>query len=168
MIKVENILMDVFSGMDPVADHNPLLFHFGEQKELDSVIQTRQDNGEYTYPLLWYLMPGQLSGFSSWVEGELRFVLAHNTDLNWRNDQRFEQVFNGILQPNFDLVLKKLDKSHVIEVMEFSDGSLYRFTNYPNYGNPTTFEGKKQAKQINYWDAIGFTLNLRIHNDHEC
>ncbi len=165
MIKVENILQDVFSDIEPVSGHNKLLFHFGEQKELDSVIQTRQENNQYTYPLLWYIMPNELTGYLGYAEGDMRFVLAHNTELEWFNDQRFREVFNTVLQPNFDLVIKKIKNASRLDfVGEFN----YRYTNYPNYGNPTTFEGKDSAKQINYWDAIGFTLNLRAYGVNEC
>lgn len=165
MIKVENILMDVFSDIAPVTGHNKLLFHFGEQKELNNVIQTRQENEQYTYPLLWYLMPNELTGYNGYVEGDMRFILAHNTELQWFNDQRFEKVFNEILQPNFDLVVKAIRKS---SRMDFVGEERFRYTNYPNYGNPTTFEGKDEAKQINYWDAIGFTINLRAYGLNEC
>lgn len=168
MIQVENIFMEEFSNLEAVNGHNSLFFHFGEQKELDAVIQTRQENQDYTYPLLWYLMPNEVSVSTLWAEGEFDFILAHNTELEWFNDQRFKKVFNEILQPNLGIVLTAIGKSEKIERLKLSDGSDYRYLNYPNYGNPTTFEGQEEAKQINYWDAMRVTLRLRIHKDYNC
>lgn len=163
MIQVENIFMKEFSDLEAIPGHNKLFFHFGEQKELDAVIQTRQENNTYTYPLLWYLMPNRLQVKKRFAEGECSFVLAHNTDLNWFNDQRFKNVFNEILQPNFDLVLAKIKKSKNISLLEVGGGYDYDFINYPNYGKPTTF-CEDESESINFWDAIQFKVNLSIRN----
>ena len=168
MIQVENVFMDEFTGLDPVAGHNPLFYHFGEQKELNAVIQTRQENQTYTYPILWYLMPNEVTVTNLWAEGDFEFVLAHNTNLDWFNDQRFKNVFNAILQPNFEIFLSAIARSKRIERLKLSNGNEYSYLNYPNYGNPTTFEGKSEAKQLNYWDAMKATLKLRIHKEHNC
>ena len=164
MIKVENIFIDVFKKVESVQGLNPLFFHFGNQKELDAVIQTRQENQLYTYPLLWYLMPNELKVNNGFAIGECTFVIAHNTRLDWFNDQRFKEVFNKVLQPNFDIALKTLRRSPSISVLDFSSGEEYRYTNFPNYGKPTSFDGDNEAQAINYWDALKFTVNLQIHD----
>ena len=111
MIQVENIFEDVFDGIEAVEGHNPLFFHYGNQKELDAVIQTRQENNNYTYPLIWYLMPNELKVKNDFAIGECSFVIATNTDLNWFNDQRFRKSFNEVLQPNLDLAIQALRRS---------------------------------------------------------
>lgn len=168
MIQVENILMDVFKDIEAVGKFNPLFFHFGNQKELDNVIQTRQENHNYTYPLLWYLMPNELKEKNGFAMGELSFVIAHNTRLDWFNDQRFKEVFNEVLQPNLDLVIRTLRRSTSVSVLYLSDGSEFRYTNFPNYGNPTSIDGDAEAKAINYWDALKFTVNLQIQEGCKC
>ena len=170
MIQVENIFIDVFKNIESVGNHNPLFFHFGNQKELDAIIQKRQENQVYTYPLIWYLMPNELKVNNGFAIGECTFVIAHNTRLEWFNDQRFRNVFNEILQPNFDIALRTLRRSPSISVLDFPSGEEYRYTNFPNYGKATSFDRNNgsQAEAINYWDALKFTVNLQIHDGCKC
>lgn len=168
MIKVENIFAETFNGL-AVDGNDPLFFHYGNQSELDTVITLRDENQKRNYPLLWYLMPNQLSvKKGQYAQGNCRFVLANNTDDEWLNDQRFDKIFNAVLHPCFEAICSAIDKSGGLEMLPLSSGQDYDYTNYPNYGSPSTFEGNEQAKQINYWDAIGFTMNLRIYDEFKC
>ena len=161
--RVENIFTELFATIPAVGTNNKITFHYGEQKELNSVLLTKQSNGTPCYPMLWYNMPNQLDGNNHYAEGVCEFVLAHNTQLDWFNDQRFTQVFDAVLYPNFNLVIQALDKANGISLLNVSGTSnKWSYENYPNYGSPTTFEGKEETKQIDFWDAIKFQVNLNI------
>ena len=159
MIKVESIFTDLFATVPVYGSNNKLTFHYGEQKELDAFLVAKKSNA---YPLLWYNLPNTIDANSQYVEGEFEFVLAHNTNLDWFNDQRFTKVFEAVLFPYFELVMQGLNKANGISVLNLSNDTTYRYANLPNYGNPTNFEGKKQTKQVDIWDALKFTVKLNI------
>lgn len=168
MIDVEGKLEEVFGTIPAVDGNNKLLFHYGDQKELNTVLLTRQKNQQYSYPLLWYVLPNELSYRKGFAKGDCKFVLCHNTKLDWFNDQRFKEVFRKVLQPNFELVLQAIDKGADISRNKLSSGEEYRYSNWPNYGTPNTGEGNEKSKLVDHIDAIGFTLNLSVMSDNNC
>ena len=163
VIRVEQILDELFATIPAIDGNNKLFFGYGEQKELNSILLSGKKNSKY--PLLWYNLPNTLEGRLQYVEGDFDFVIAHNTELDWFNDQRFDKVFDAILFPHFSLVMQALNKAKGVDLFELSPNNFYRYTNYPNYGNPTTFEGKKEQKQVDIWDAMKFTVKLRINSN---
>ena len=165
IVKVEQIFDELFDTIPIYDGNNKLFFGYGEQKELNAILLARQKNGNPCYPLLWYNLPNTLEGNKIYSEGNCDFVLAYNTTGDLFNDQRFTQIFNEILFPHFSLVIQALEKANGISVLNISEDKKWKTTNYPNYGSPTTFEGKKQQKQVDIWDAVGFTLKLNIRKD---
>lgn len=165
IIRVEKIFDALFATIPQYSANNKLFFGYGEQKELNSILVNSKQNSKY--PMLWYNMPNTLDGNGQYVEGLFDFVLAHNTKLEWFNDQRFDKVFDAILYPHFSLVMQALNKANGIELFEVSENNKYRYTNYPNYGSPTTFEGKDKQKQVDIWDAMKFQVRLRVR-DSQC
>lgn len=170
IFKVEEKLTELFNTipvyeLEPGVDSDKLFFHFGEQKALDQVLLAKQVNGQNAYPLLWYKLPNSLSANNIFVQGDFEFILAHNTKLDYFNDQRFNIVFNKVLFPNLNLVMQSLFKAKNVQINRVKGNDFYEYSNYPNYGNPTTFSGKDESKQIDYWDAIWFKVNLTINNN---
>lgn len=164
-IIVEQVFDSLFDTIPQYEDNHKLSFGYGEQKELNALLLTKQLNGNPCYPLLWYNLPNDLEGDNQYVEGMFDFVLATTTQLDWFNDQRFKYNFKEILYPHFSLVLQALSKANSITLFDISGNNKYRYTNYPNYGNPTTFEGKDEQKQVDIWDAIKFTVKLRVYGN---
>jgi len=174
-ISVERLFYDVFDKIPTYEVNNvtskKITFGVGEQKELNAVLITKQKNKLPAYPLLWYKLPNRdLTGGKDYVTGIFEFVLAHNTELDWFNDQRFEKVFETVLFPNFNLVMQTFQKHNRIDLLNYgSDPNIkYGLGNYPNYGAPTSFEGKDKTKQVDFWDAIVFSVKLRIKADNNC
>lgn len=165
IVRVERILDSLFDTIPQINGCDKLFFGYGEQKELNAILITKQKNGTPCYPLLWYNLPNTLHGNSQYSEGYFDFVLAHNTELDLFNDQRFNQIFENILYPHFDLVLQALLGANGIELYDFTDNSKYEYTCYPNYGSPTTFEGKDKQNQVDIWDAIKFRVKMRISKE---
>lgn len=164
IVKVEQIFDSLFDTIPVYDGNNKLFFGYGEQKELNSILINKQKNGEPCYPLLWYNLPNTLQVNRQYATGVFDFVLAHNTEIDLYNDQRFNTIFNNILYPHFSLVLQALQKANGIDLLKYSGVMEYEYTNYPNYGNPTTFEGKKEQKQVDIWDAINFKVRLNVHS----
>lgn len=159
IVKVEDILSKTFLKIETVAGQNPIWFHYGDTKELDAVLSAKK--GEKKYPLLWYVMPNRLTYEQNGANGKCTFILAHNTTLHWFNDQRFKKVYDEILFPYLENMLKALQKSHNVS---FSSTSEYDFTNFPNYSVST----KTESPQDSFWDAIKIEIDLQIYNDNDC
>ena len=162
-VPVVSILESLFATIPIYDGNNKLFFGYGDQKELNTMLLVKQANGEPIYPILWYLLPKDLEGSSISSEGFYDFVLAHNTTLDWFNDQRYLNVFEAILYPHFSLVMQALVKANGISVFNMSSNNKkWTYSEMPNYGNPIDFEGKEEAKQIDFWDAISFRVKLDI------
>ena len=159
IIRVEEILESTFDNIQ-LEGLDKLNFGYGDEKELDAVIIGKTINQKKAYPLLWYVMPNELTLEKNYlqVSGTFRFILAHNTELDWFNDQRFNNVYNTILFPYLEKILDLLDRSRVIEV---SDS--YKTTNYPNYS-----KNLKEAEKVDYWDAIEIKIDLKINKINNC
>lgn len=168
-IKVEEILNNLFKTIPTYevegSQSDKLFFSYGEQKSLNQILTSKYRNCEKAYPLLWYKMPNTLSVSNSGTTGVFDFVLAHNTNHEYFNDQRFKLVFDRCLYPNLQLIIQAFKKSGNIQLFNLNDNNVYEYTNYPNYGSPTTFEGKDKTKQVDYWDATGFRVKLKITNN---
>ena len=165
IIRVEQILDRLFETVPEIDNNGKLFFGYGEQKELNAILLTKQKNETPCYPLLWYNLPNTLQGNRQYSEGNFDFVLAHNTTLDLFNDQRFNDIYDNILYPYFDLVIQAFDNAPGIDLFHISENNRYEYTCYPNYGSPTTFEGKDEQKQVDIWDAIKFKVKLRISSN---
>lgn len=157
MIRVEKVLNDLFNGIQ-LDGLDSLKFGYGDEKELDAVIIGKINNRQQSYPLLWYVMPNELSNDGNITEGSFTFILAHNTKDEYYNDQRFDLVYETVLYPYIEEVLRLLGKSN--RIMPSED---YRYTNYPNYSKEM-----KKHKQVSIWDAIELKIDLKINNGNNC
>lgn len=162
MIIVEQIFEDLFDTIPVLTNTDKLSFGYGDKKELDSILITKQRNGQICYPLLWYNLPNTLDANERYVEGNFDFVIAHNTQLDWFNDQRFNINFKKILYPYFELVITALTKANGITPLYVTGNKKYKYTNYPNYGSPSANDGGSEQQQVDAWDAIKFTVKLQI------
>lgn len=166
MINIEEVFEEVFNTIPtyqlPIGGESDNLFYdLGDQKELDRVLITRQENGKKTYPLLWYKLPNEISENEVYARGDFEFVLATNTELDWFNDQRFENSYKHKLYPNLQLVLQAFRGADNITLNKVDNNNFYRRTNFPNYGEAVT--GGKQPED--YWDALLLKVNLTITNN---
>ena len=161
IIKVEEIFDELFDTIPEYDGNNKLFFGYGEQKELNLYLAQRPKNGDHCYPLLWYNLPNTLKGNKQYVQGTFEFVLAHNRTYELINDVSFRDIFGRILYPHFSLVIQALSKAGFMLDID-SDANKYEYTNYPNYGNPPTHEGKDESIVIDIWDAIKFKVKLNV------
>lgn len=160
IVRVEKILSDTFCKIDAVKGQNPIWFHYGDSKELDSVLTQKREQRKY--PLLWYVMPNKMKYSLGTATGKITLILAHNTDLDWNNDQRFEKVFDEILFPYLENIVYVMSRSANIS---FSLQREYSFTNFPNY----SVVSENKTQQIDAWDAIKLEFeNLTIKEDYKC
>lgn len=174
MIVVEERFREIFETVptyplegEPEGLSLPLVYWWGEQKELNRVLIEKQVNEENAYPLLWYIMPSQEREYRNGrIAGDFSFVLAMNTEYEWFNDQRWNSTFAKYLFPYYELIKQSLTKSGIINLFAL-DGNkqFFEFTKLPNYGNPTTFEGKDETKQGDFWDAILFKFRGEINDN---
>lgn len=157
IIRVEEVLENAFSDFS-IDGLDKLNFGYGDEKELDAVIIGKTMNNQIAYPLLWYVMPNELTTKEDYAEGNFRFILAHNTELDWFNDQRFRNVYNTMLFPYLEKVLDIFNRSHRI-----TSNAVFKTTNYPNYSKTL-----KTSEKVDYWDAIELKIDLKIHKEHNC
>ncbi len=161
VVRIEKILESTFLNTESIEGQDPLIFGYGDAKELDTVLATKIRNSKKAYPLLWYVMPNTLKYKEDGFSGVCRFVLAHNTDSNWRNDQRFNETFEKCLYPYFEKVLDIIDSS---SDFGFTEELSYSFTNAPNYSNASL----SKNLQVDVWDAISIDVDLTFYNENDC
>ena len=161
VVKVESILMEVFSNVEQVSGQDPLKFGFGNQKELDKVLVAKQRSGNNAYPLAWYVVPNKLSHEAGRASGNFQFLIAHNTKLDWFNDQRFEKVFEAVLFPYLENTIQAFKLSPNIETPYMDK---YSWTNIPNY----PYESGNESKQIDFWDVVSWEIELSVSNNEKC
>lgn len=165
IIKIESVFAELFNTIPTYEiegkQTSKLFFGYGEQKALNQIITARS----IKYPLLWYNLPNTVNMSNTGVNGVFDFVLACNTRFDYFNDQRFIKVFNRFLYPNLNLIMQSFRKANNIQLMHLKNKDFYEFTNYPNYGSPSEFNGKDKSKQVDYWDAINFKVRLSINNN---
>ena len=116
IVKVEEVLEGVFSSIETIESIGKLNFGYGDEKELDNVLLTKSMNKQKAYPLCWYLMPNELKvdETKGCAEGSFTFLIAHNTELSWFNDQRFKNVYDTILYPYLELILREISQLSMI------------------------------------------------------
>lgn len=159
IIQVEKYFETIFSNLQ-VTGQDSLKYGYGDELELDRILVMRNKNNKKNYPLLWYLMPNELSHSFGAAKGICKFVLAHNSTLDWLNDQRFDNVYDTILFPYAEKVFEAINKSGNVS-LESKD---FKWTNMPNY----TEKALNKTKQVEFWDAILLKLDLRIQDDKNC
>jgi len=155
MIRVEKVLEDTFKDVQ-LEGLDSLKFGYGDEKELDAVILGNKR--KQMYPLLWYVMPNSVTIKDPYAEGTFNFILAHNTKLDWFNDQRFNKVYDAVLFPYLDEVIRLLGRSR--RIMHNDE---YTTTNYPNYSKDLI-----KSEKPEYWDAIELSIALKINNGNNC
>lgn len=165
VVRVEKILEEAFSNIETIEGQDPIWFGYGNSKELDAILTTKISNGKKAYPLLWYVMPNSLTQKDGYANGNFNFILAHNTRLDWFNDQRFNIVFEKTLFPYFEKVIDAIDSAKRIYTIEEDE---FKYTNHPNYSYNSRKEGKplSESKQIDIWDAMTFDIELSIKNNN--
>jgi hypothetical protein len=153
---VENLEVE-FSKVKIVSGQDSLIFGYGDKKELDAIIKGKSENGMRMYPLVWYLMPNEVEYNDYEASANFTFIIAHNSDTEYLNDQRFKLIYDTILFPYLENVLNQLQRpSLVIASKE------YKITEYPNYS-----DGGKNS-QIDCWDALKLDIDLKISNGLIC
>ena len=162
IFKVEKVFEETFGGLT-ISGQDDLNFGYGDERELDAIIVGKSMNQKKAYPLLWYKMPNNVTNnpLMGYCEGSFTFILAHNTKLDWFNDQRFENVYEAILYPYLEEILKAIGKSNRIS----SEDGAYSSTNYPNYSKSIT---ASSSERVDYWDAIELNIDLKINNGINC
>lgn len=160
IIKVEKVLEELFTDIQ-LTGIDKLNFGYGDEKELDAIIIAKTMNNNKAYPLLWYKMPNEISNkpLDGYAEGSFTFILAHNTQFDWFNDQRFDMVYETVLYPYLEEILRLFKKSK--RVMTEEDD--YTTTNYPNYSKDFN-----KSEEVDYWDAIELKIDLKINNGINC
>lgn len=159
IVKVEKHFETAFSSIQ-ISGLDSLKYGFGDSLELDRILVMRGENNKKNYPLLWYVMPNKLNYNYGSAQGTFKFVLAHNSTLDWLNDQRFDNVFDTVLFPYAEEVFAAIDKSGNIS----RDSKDFKFTNMPNYTDATL----NKTEQVEYWDAIVLEMDLRIQETKDC
>ena len=157
VIKVVDTLESEFAKINQISGQDELNFGYGDKFELDRIIVGKTNNRQKMYPLAWYLMPNELEYTETKASGSFTFLIAHNSQPLYLNDQRFKIIYDDTLFPYMESILKMFEKSrYIIPAKE------YRITEFPNYS-----ESGKNV-QIDCWDALRLIIDLEIYKDNEC
>ncbi|AGO47381.1 structural protein [Cellulophaga phage phi19:1] len=155
MIKVIDIIEAEFAKIPQIAGQDSLLFGYGDKREIDAVIIGNKH--KKMYPLAWYLIPNEITHSATSAKGTFEFIIAHNSKIDYRNDQRFRLMYDTVLFPYLEAIITRFNRPSLIVPSD-----TYRITEYPNYSD----SGKHS--QIDCWDALKLVIDLEILGDNNC
>jgi hypothetical protein len=153
--KIKEVLtyLPLFINPSTATEHKHV-FKMGVESEINAFVKKAQG----PYPLIWLAYPFQ-------EEHSLKKVNVDNLTLiiavkgNYENflEDRFENVFKGVLYNIFDNIRYLLNKSQNTKVT-----SEYSLTKFPNYIKSD--EGSEKNVAIDVWDAVKVSFNCTIND----
>ncbi|WP_394749538.1 hypothetical protein [Spongiimicrobium salis] len=163
-VDVSKVFYDLFATIPLLGGSDRLVFDMGSKEYLGEIIISRQKNRQNAYPLLFRIMPNGHKIREDQSKGRFDFVLAHNTRLDWFNDQRYDKVFRKVLFPYMELIRQAFEGANGISLIRDAEGFWTDIKEFPNYGFEFTEGNRKEKKtnQVDYWDAISFSVELEI------
>jgi len=163
-VDISKVFYNLFDNIPTLTGSDKLFYDLGSKEYLANIIIERQLNGQNAYPLLFRLMPDGYKVREDESKGRFEFVLAHNTELDWYSDQRYDKVFRKVLFPYLELIRQSFEGANGIYLKRDQDGFWADVKEYPNYGFQYTEDNRKetQPNQIDFWDAISFSVDLEI------
>ena len=131
-------------------------FKIGEEDEINAFL--KKTNKEY--PLIWLAYPfKEKHSLKKVIVKDLTLILIVEGDVKTFIEDRFDNVFKGILYNVFDNVRYLLDKSQNIKIT--SEYNLVKFPNYMKINRNASVEGHKA---IDVWDAVKVTFDCIIND----
>jgi hypothetical protein len=160
MIVVETRLKEIFDTLPEINGCKPV-FGYGTDIQLNEFLAAKVR--EKVYPLIWLVYPNEeihdMNGTTLSCPS-MTFILASNAQKSILNDHRIATIYNDVLNPLFDNVIRSFSNT-VSRVVPFSDTETFRATKFPNYTNEKT---KNESKTISPWDAIRLNCSLDFNN----
>jgi len=163
IFKEQTILVDGFD----VA----LQFHFGDQKELNRWIASKDLYGKAKYPLVWYVTNTVETEPQNLLKSNSQLIIMYLTKSEYMNDTRFEVSYLKYIEPTYEKICKLLNENTNVLNNSSKNGFLpYKDepnfgveTNEPNSANSdfkkTTSKGTKSIT-LDIVDARVMSLNI--------
>lgn len=159
MIIVEDRLKELFDYLPDMlgtkdGDNTkyPIIFKYGDVKELQSFLKL--DKNKDNYPLIWLAYPYSEEHKRSKVSlNNLSLIIAVPSNTTMLNDQRLKETYKKVLIPLFDNIKELFRMGNIIRV-----GEIYNIIKYPNYSD--TVDNKNTVLVI--WDAMKITFDCVI------
>ena len=160
IIVVEDRLRAVFDTLPPmIVDlvEYPIVFKYGDEKELMSFLKNTQGN-DTPYPLIWLVYPYEEKHNRTHVSiTDMSFVLAVETNEEMFNEERFETTYKDVLFPLYDNIRKLFNMANII-----TTNDTYKVIKFPNYSGEDG--GSEEQKTVDIWDALKITFNCTIND----
>ena len=128
---------------------------YGDQKELLRWIALNRGNAN-KYPLVWYPI-ADVKERGDWKIASSSLIIFSDTKLNYMNGERYVNTYSYIIDPVWQLIKNKLEKSNAFTFIGTSSNISDRYVirDEPNYGvdarsdiNDFTNKSKKGQESI--------------------
>lgn len=134
------------------------IFGYGDQKELNSFLKSKESLPHKPYPLIWLLYPYKEVHHKKVVKLDgLKLILAVNTNDKMLNEERIATNYRNILIPlqeNIFRVLKRAVNVRLVEKVE-----IYK---YPNYSDNNSSGDSSFTTDL--WDALSTVWSIEIND----
>ncbi len=142
MITIGMLLRNEFA--DVTFNDEPINTDFGTQKMLIEWIKDKDRSNQKKYPLLWFVTDSY-NDINDQYEAKVKFILFYQSKYHFKNKDRFELVYNKILNPLYEIVKEKLISSRNINIMGLQNQVFKNIVDADNYGvNFDTLTIKRQ------------------------
>lgn len=106
-------------------------------------------------------MPYEAESKFGQANGRFRFLIAENTEVDDRNDQRFKGVYKETLFPYANEFLSTIQKASNVYI---PDDARLKWTDRPNY----TDKQLNATEMVDFWDVVQLDIDLVVHEDKNC
>lgn len=157
-IILEDVLEELFGYLPPMSwnpggTEYPVVFASGDEKELNAYLAEREP--AETYPLIWLLYPFAENHTKTKLEvNSITFILAVESDMIKRNDERLKQAYSKVLMPLFFNIQKAFKRANI-----FNTENEYDVYKYPL---ASINDQKEQSQTITTWDAMRVTTSFTV------
>jgi len=151
----------------------PIQFHFGDQKEFNMWVASKDKYTKQKYPLIWYVINNPEPKVNGKLRVETQLILFQGTKHELFNDSRYDYTYKSILEPLYELVNKTLSQHQYINLLH--KGQPIPYKDEPNFGvdtneplltsNDFAKSSSKQTKSItiDVVDAKILRLKMEIY-----
>ena len=138
----------------------PVQNNYGKQDALDKFIAECDKRGAKKFPLVFYVTNKVVdSGLK--LSCDTSIVIMTNTNNNWLSKKRTSETFEKIINPIYDKVIKRIERSQDLEI--YGRRTLLSYEDVSNYGIVNGSIGEKKSENSvvsDFIDARLIKLNI--------
>jgi len=160
IIVIEDRFKEVISfipGIEVGGDTFPVTFGYGDPKELNAFLKSKENDEFHPYPLIWLLYPvTEEHRKTEVILNNAQFIIAVDTNSSILNEERLTTSYKEVLFLIYNNFILAMSKSNTINLKRD-----VKVTKFPNYSGD---EKTSMHFTTDGWDALKVIINCRINN----